>query len=787
MPAETHELFRFGPFEVDALARTVRRQGVRLTLNRRAFDVLLYLVQNPGRVLSKDELLKSVWTDTAVDENSLPQCISVLRRALQEKPGESSYIATLQGRGYQFISPVETITRGEAPPAPAALADTGGITQFVSKTHTIRTRLVTEELKEHVRPRSRARVLIGLASTLVLAGASATGYFAWRRHHPPPPPVTVVLADFENSSGDPDLDPVLNRALALDLREASFLNLVSKAKIQETLGQMRRSPNEALTPALSREVCERNNAQVIVHGALSKLGSGYLLLLDAEGCVSGERLTGDKAQIHSKEQLVAALDAAAGRVSRHLSESGAGREHFQVPIIAATTSSLDALRAYALAGESAERGDTKTSVRMLDQAIALDPNFAMAYKSRGSMYYNRGDSVQATLNFKKAFDLRAHTTERERLTIEIAYYSFAIFDFEEAIRSMKLFSRIYPASVANWGNLCNLYTQLGEYPQAVSAGEHALRIDPQSGGAAVVLARAYKRANRWADAKMTARAAIATGKDLAGAHSILFQIAKAERDFAGIKSEGEWGLSQHASAALDDLAYAAATGGRLREASDEFARARTEALRGGDADYADEALLDFAIALTELEKPAEAAASLRQMKGDAGEPDMAALLKAETGDLAAARRLVTAADPVTDKNTLHVYFYLPLMRAALALAAHQPTQAVQWLEPARPYQLRDFLVPSLRARAETEAGMLEAAARDYRLILDNQGVDPISPLYPLAHLRLARVLARQRKPGPARDEYKALFEAWKDADADLPLLIQARREHQALTAGSPQP
>lgn len=127
------------------------------------------------------------------------------------------------------------------------------------------------------------------------------------------------------------------------------------------------------------------------------------------------------------------------------------------------------------------------------------------------------------------------------------------------------------------------------------------------------------------------------------------------------------------------------------------------------------------------------------------------------------------------------------MRAALALAAHQPTQAVQWLEPARPYQLRDFLVPSLRARAEIEAGMLEAAARDYRLILDNQGVDPISPLYPLAHLRLARVLARQQKPSPARDEYKALFEAWKDADADLPLLIQARREYEALTAASPQP
>jgi DNA-binding winged helix-turn-helix (wHTH) protein/tetratricopeptide (TPR) repeat protein len=787
MSVETRGLFRFGPFEVDAVARAVWRQGVRLTLSRRAFDVLLYFVQNPGRVLSKDELLKSVWTDTAVDENSLLQSISVLRRALDEKPGESSYIATLQGRGYQFISRVETITTGEAPPASAALADTGGITKFVSETPTIRPRLVTEELKEHVHPRLRKRVVIGLASTLVLAGASATGYFAWRCLQPPPPLVTVVLADFENSSGDPDLDPVLNRALAIDLRQASFLNLLSKAKIQETLSQMRRSPNEALTPALAREVCERNNAQVMVHGALSKLGSGYLLLLDAEGCVSGERLTGDKAQVHSKEQLVAALDAAAGRVRRRFSESGAGREHFQVPIIAATTSSLDALRAYALAGESSERGDTKTSIRMLDQAIALDPNFAMAYKSRGSMYYNRDDWGRATVDYKKAFALREGTTQRERLTIEIAYDSGVIFDFEEAIRAMKLFSRIYPASVANWGNLCNLYTQLGEYPQAIDAGEHALRADPQSGFAAVVLARASMRANRWTEAKKAARAALAAGKELDGAHTILFQIAYGERDAAGIKSEGEWGLSHgHVSDALDDLADAGATGGKLREARDIYARASTEALRTGDADAADDILLDFAVALTALEKPAEAAAILKQTRGNAGVPDKVALLKAETGDLAPARRMA-AANSAKDRDTVHNYFYVPLMRAVLALAAHRPAEAVRWLEPARPYQLCDFQVPYLRAQAETAAGMLDAAARDYRLILENQGVNPVSPLYPLAHLRLARVLARQQKPGPAGDEYKALFEAWKDADADLPLLIQARREYEALTAASPQP
>ena len=218
-----------------------------------------------------------------------------------------------------------------------------------------------------------------------------------------------------------------------------------------------------------------------------------------------------------------------------------------------------------------------------------------------------------------------------------------------------------------------------------------------------------------------------------------------------MKPEGEWGLThQHAGAALDDLASAAATCGKLREASDDFSRARTEALRGGDRDFADSILLDLAEILIEFGEPAKAAADLKQMQGDAGEPDMVALLKAETGDLAPAEDLVATTNSVTERNTLHVYCTLPMVRAALALIAHKPAEAVKLLEPARPYQLRDFRVPSLRARAEAEAGMLEAAARDYRLILDNQGVDPIEPVIRSLTSVLARVLVLQKKSDRAR-------------------------------------
>jgi DNA-binding winged helix-turn-helix (wHTH) protein/tetratricopeptide (TPR) repeat protein len=761
---KTLSLFRFGEFEVDPLSRTLRRQGEALTLTRRAFDVLLYFVRDPARPLSKDELMKSVWPDTAVDENSLMQSISVLRKALDEKPGESRYIATLQGRGYQFVSSVQTIATDCANSEPVAVGTGEGTA------------------REAPEPRNWRR--IALAGALALAVSAAAGYLAWRHFRPAPPPMVVVLADFADSTGEADFDGVLNRALLIDLEQSPFLNLLTRSTVEETLSEMRRKRDEVLTPALAREVCQRNNGQAMLHGTLSRLGASYLLLLDAEGCVSGKRLGGYKTEVASKERILEALDTAASRVRRELGESGASRERFQTPIARATTPSLDALRAYSQAADSLERGDFESAQRLLERAIGIDPNFASAYRLLGTSYYNRSDSAHSTAYYRKAFDLRESTTERERFSIEVLYYGGGIHDLEEAIRSLTLFNQAYPGIAKNWGNLCNLYTQLGEYPQAIGAGERAVLLDPSSSYAAEVLARAYKRAGRYGDAKRVAQAAIAAGRDRAGLHSILFQIAFGERDEARLKVEGEWGLThQHLNPALDDLGFAAATSGRLREALDDFSRARTEALRSGEAEYADGVLLDIALVLNFFKEPDRAAASIRQMRGDAGDPDFRAIVQAQTGDPAAARRIAAAANPIADKDTIRVYYSLPRLRAVLALMDHHPEEAARLLEPARPYQLRNFRVPYLRAEAETEAGLPEAAAADYRLILANQGVDPISPEYPLSHLGLARVLAMQKQPGPARQEYEALFAAWKNADADLPPLVAARREYAALPAG----
>ncbi|MGO9094525.1 MAG: winged helix-turn-helix domain-containing protein [Bryobacteraceae bacterium] len=752
-------------------------------MNSKTFDVLLYLAEHPQQVVAREELIEAVWPGSFVEESNLYQHVFRLRRVFADAGAAGPIVVTVPGKGYQFAAAVLQAPRqlATSESGEAMLHAVSSVTRMTVEEETEEVLPERKELAAPAKPRRAWSWAVGTAAALALLAAGS--FLAWRHWRPKPADhVDLVLAELLNSTGDPDFDRVLNQALLIDLEQSPFLNLLPKSKVKETLVLMQRKGDETLTPELAREICERNNAQAALHGALTSLGGRYLLMLDAESCVNGRQIAGYKAEAGSKAEVLRALDEAAGRVREQLGESAASLERFQTPVEQATTTSLEALRAFSLGRDDADRGDIKTAQALYQRAIALDPNFASAYFALGAAYYNLSDLSQASLYAKKAFDLREHTTARERLNIEIAYYYFGNRDTEAAVRSLKLYIQTYPnGSARSWANLCNLYTQMGDYKQAIAAGEVALRLDPRAGSIAETVGRAYKRATRFEDAKRAINAGMTAGKDRWGFHSILFQIAYAERDAARIKSEGEWGLShQQRNIALDNLAYAAATGGKLREALDEFSRAQAESLRDGDADFAGSALRGKVRVLVELGESGQARALLKSHRGDANDEGDLALLQAMTGDIAPARLFVASYDSSKDRNTLRIFYDLPVVRAALALQAHEPKEAIELLEPARPYQLRDFQVPYLRAQAETETGLLDAAAEDYRLILANQGVDPISPLYSLAHLRLARVLVQQKKADEARQQYRAFLDAWKDADSGLSILRSARMEFARL-------
>jgi DNA-binding winged helix-turn-helix (wHTH) protein/tetratricopeptide (TPR) repeat protein len=779
------ELYRFDEFELDPVRRVLSRQDGPVLLTPKAFDVLAYMVLNPGRVVTKDELLKAVWPDSFVEEGNLAQYISGLRKAMGDK---ASLIATVPGRGYQFGAQVLTtqiLTEQDRNGLP--YAHPGDI--FVQRVRE-RTRVVIENNSPEHAPLalaagklSRRNAVLRWSAVSLLGGAliAIAALLLWEHFVPPPQISDVVLADFANNTGDPNFDQTLDRALEIDLAQTPFLNLLSRQKVKATLAQMQRKTDQALTPELAGEVCERNNAQAVLHGAIASFGNKYLLTLAAESCVSGKRIAAYKAVANSKEEVLGALDEAASRVRKQLGESATSLERFQTPIAQATTPSLEALRDYSQARERFEHGDWKASQQLLEHAVALDPGFAAAYSGLGAAYSNRGDFAQASEYFKKGYELRDRATERERLQIEISYHTGYDHDLEEAIRSLIMMTRLYPNYEIGWGNLSNQYAQLGEYDKAVAAGEEAYRINPHSSYVDIVLAHAYEGTGRFADAQRIANVAIACHKDTWEIHSILYQIAFVTHETASIDSEGQWGIGHdQAAPALRDLGKAAAAIGKLRAATDYFNRAHAEALRGGDRDLADETLADLAAVLINFSEPDKARALLKQIKGDPADPGELAILQAGCGDLAAARQFAVQSETKTEKNTILLYHHLPLLRSTLALRENKPADAVALLEAARTYQLNGFDLPYLRARAEAEAGMLDAAAADYRLILDNQGVDPISPLYPLAHLGLARVLALQNNKPASRGEYEKFFDAWKDADTDVPILKQARIEYSRL-------
>jgi DNA-binding winged helix-turn-helix (wHTH) protein len=773
-------IFRFEKCTLDPARRSLYCAGEPVTLTPKTFDLLLYMVAHADRVVTKEELLRALWPDSFVEESNLSQHVFLLRKAMAGCNLGDRVVVTRPGRGYQFGVQVDCSTVDAAPPAGSDL--------LLKAVQTTTTLVVTEESETGVADAMLGRLLpgsvrgrrwlwIGVASVLVL-GAWAGG-FAWL-NRPRPVLRKVVLAQFKNQTGEAVLDS-LQSGLRIDLEQSPYVELMAHSRIAEILESMNKPADTPVAGDVAREVCERGNYQVLLDGAIARIGSQYLLTLEADNCDTGEAVAAEKETVSDEGALLGAMDAITRRMRRELGESRHQVAEFQVPLAQATTNSLQALRAYSQGLEASDRGDAAGEQALLQRAIVLDPNFASAYKELGLSYSARMDFVRGATEIQKAYDLRASTTERERMAIEIAYNTFGIVDYEAAIVSVRAFSAIYPDDASNWFSLCRLYAWLGEYPQAVEAGEHGYQLAPHSGAGAETLTRAYKRAGRFADAKRVAAAALAEGKDRWGLHSTLLDIAFAEHDTVAMKAQTEWALSHpQLGQSLGHLGFIAASQGKLREAKADFARARQEALHSGDNDYADNTSMFLAGILLEYGDPAGAAESLKQMRTTANDEGTSAYFWALLGNPAPAQQLLARIAASNSRSTLNLYFDLPELRACLDLQEHKPQQAVADLEPARRYQLRDLGVPYQRARAETEAGMLDQAIADYRLLLANPGIEPTWPEFTLTHLRLARVLAANKQTAEARLEYQAFLEAWKNGDPDLPLLIDAKREYAAL-------
>jgi DNA-binding winged helix-turn-helix (wHTH) protein/tetratricopeptide (TPR) repeat protein len=778
--------YHFANSVLDAARRSLVVGGVPVPLTPKTFDLLLYFVSNPGRIVPKDELLSALWPDAFVEESNLAQQMSLLRKAVAEAGVKESLIITIPGRGYQFVAPVQSVfaesvgRESEFPPAlPSQAGDAELILQAIrSKTTVVVEKSSTELPASKVLPAPSifAGTWVRIAAAVVLVIAAASGVYYWL-HRPRPVLRKVLLTQFENHTGETIFDDLLETGLRIDLEQSPFIEVMSNSMVAEALESMKKAAGTALTADIAREACERENYQVLLSGSLVRVGSEFLLSVEATSCASGEAIAAGKIRVSNESDVLGAMDTLSRKLRADLGESSRQIAQFQVPLVLATTSSLQALRAYTLGLEAMDRGDGAGAQILFERAIALDATFAAAWRALGYDYYQRANFVQATASIQRAYELRAHTTERERFDIEIANNVFGLWDFEGAIASMQLYNRTYPDNADNWYGLARMYSALGQYPQAIEAGEQAYRLDPRSGTGLDILCRVYRRANRFADAKRIGAAAVALGKNSYGIHSSLFQIAFVENDQPAMKRETDWGLShQQVAQTLTDLGFAAASLGKMHEAEGLFERAHREAIRNGDSEFGDLASMWMAGILIESDLPERGRRYLKQMTSEAEDPGTTAYFWARLGEPAKAEKEIGQLSSSTDHNTLSLYFDLPELKAILDLNAHKPAEAVAELEPSRKYILRDYGLPYQLATAEVEAGMLDKAAQDYRLILANPGIDPLWEHYALSQVGLARVLGRQKDYAGARVAYQAFLDRWKDADPDVPLYQQARQE-----------
>jgi eukaryotic-like serine/threonine-protein kinase len=769
---KTRQLYEFGPFRVDPEKELLLRHDEAVPLAPKAFQVLLVLVRHNKQVVSKDDLMKTIWPDTFVEEANLSRNIFLLRKALGESPQDHQYIVTVPGHGYRFAEDVQLVPQRER--------------NIVATSHST----VHVEVKE-----SRPWGWIAAAAILLLVVAGGATWLLVHRKPVLTEKDTVVLADFANSTGDPVFDGTLRQGLSIQLEQSPFLSLISDARIQQTLRLMDQSPDVRLTPDIAREICERMGSAAVLNGSIAEIGTRYLLTLNATRCSSGELLASSESQAKDKDHVLDALGNMASDIRNKLGESLSSAQKFDTPLEQATTPSLEALQAYSLGRRAmSRRGDWSASLPFFRRAISVDPNFAIAYARLGMAYRNVGQDTLGAENAEKAYQLREKASESERFYIDSHYYLIAAGDLEKARQVLELWAQTYPRDFTPRVDLADIYAQLGEHDKALIESREALRLDANGVNySAVVSANIFL--NQLDEAKSMAKEAQDRKIDSPDFHSMLYRLAFLQNDAAGMATEVAWATGKPGSEDLllgqeaDTRAYF----GRLKESRDFSRRAVASAQQAEETEVAarDETVAALREAVFgNFMEARQRAAKAQDLSKDRDVEYGSAVALAKAGDAARSRNLADDLAKRFPEDTIVNFAYLPTLRALLALDHGQPSTAVDLLELAVPYELGDphrrfasigVLYPVyVRGEAYLAEQKGPDAAAEFRKIIDHRGVVVNNPIGALAYLQLGRARALSGDKNKARSAYQQFLTLWKDADPDLPVLKQAKAEYASL-------
>ncbi|MFZ3321039.1 MAG: winged helix-turn-helix domain-containing protein [Usitatibacter sp.] len=722
-----HSYFEFGPFRYDVEGRALYRGDSFVALTPKASELLLVLLEEAGRVVTKEQLLARVWPDVVVEEGGIANNISALRKILDQGGWSDEPIATVSRRGYRFTVPVNTRPRGGDAPKPAKARSAPKITE-----------------KD-----------------------------------------TILIADIDNQTGDASFDGSLKQALALHLAQSPYVDVLPDRRVHATLRLMGRPTDLPVNGDTAFELCRRAGAKAMVTGSIFAVGDDYVIGLQAVD-TEGDILASEQARAHGKGEVIKALDTAASSLRATLGESMASVQRYSIPLAEVATPSFEALKAYAL-GRALwwEKGEAVAIPEML-RAVELDPEFSAAYSALASMCANMGQATRAAEFMKKSYSLREKSGERERFRIEAFYHDYVEGDVYRSVHSLELWQRSYPRDRMSSLNNGFQHMKIGRWDRALAHSEHAAETEDSviiySNLAIILLAL-----ERHADARALIDRTLATGFDAFFMHQIAYHEAFLRQDAIAMRRHA---IAVAGRPGEEDLllmteANTEAFHGRLK-ASRELSRRAVESAKRADApDTA--AIWQVLAALREAElgnvtAAREAAEATLALSNGRDVLLYAALALARSGDGERAMRMAASIEKDHPKATLAQQYWLPSIRAAKALHDKDWDAAIRILEPTAAVELGLAEViciglmypPFLRGEAFFGAGRYVEAQAEFQKLVDHPGLVLNFILAPLARLGIARSLARQGKKGEARLSYDALLTLWKTADPDLAMLGAAK-------------
>jgi eukaryotic-like serine/threonine-protein kinase len=778
-------LYRFGPFALDPGKRTLTRADSPVALTPKAFDVLFFLAQHPNRLVTKEELLQAVWGDTVVEEGNLTQYISHLRKALGDHSEDTRLIVTIARKGYQFTAsvtveepadtPKHSTLRAAATESPKADAQSAAFP-------------VIEKISKSPSPLARLRMRRFFAAAVLLAVIVAA-FWVYRSQHRRvtlSATDTIVLADVKNDTSDPVFDDALDTALRTAMAQTPYLNILGSDKVSGALAQLNLPPATKLTPEVARNICGKTSSKMVISQSIGDAGNGYQMQMRALDCQSGATLAKEQADIAKRNEVVHELGVTAARLRAKLGEPADSLARFNQPLENALTPSLEALQAYTQGNKLYFAGDVEGALKLYQRAVELDPNVAVTYEAIGSANGALGRHDLMVASFARAYQLRERMTEKNKLNIELIYYSNVTGELDKAYSVLLRGLELFPRDIFFHRNLANTLVQLGQLNRAADAEDEMARLGPSPlhfSFAALdnLIASRFKQASSWL------AQADALKFDSLGLRIQKFRLAFLEGDLS----------------TFDRIFDAEANGPNrvvfLRERArfelqqGHFAssdRLQQEALKlSSDPEDISLGLVFSALQNAEAGRTSQARKiqdQALQTKLERNRKMVLALSLARSGRTGEASRFADEVSQEAPLDTLVQKYLVPTVRAAVKLQQHDPAAAIELLRETVPYDLADtqsfdYVYPAyIRGLAYLESGDARSAAAEFQKLIDNPGLCSGYITGPLARLQLARAQKMMGDDEAARKSYKIFLDLWKSADPGTLLYQQAKAEYASL-------